>query len=90
MSITLVFSTLHSHHHIQWEHPSDFADTGNCFTNDTTVCPISGYYFNADLAPSVDASHELEFEQFVLEGHDLIITQNVETLILGRAPPLAV
>ncbi|MDZ7715470.1 MAG: hypothetical protein U5J95_04580 [Balneolaceae bacterium] len=89
MSISLIFSTLHSHHHLQWDHPEDFAETGNCFTKDTTVCPISGYLFNADVSAPNLTSQELSFEQFVAEYLTLIIQEDVESLVLGRAPPFS-
>ncbi|MDZ7715473.1 MAG: hypothetical protein U5J95_04595 [Balneolaceae bacterium] len=88
MSISLVFSTLHSHHHIQWDHSGDIANTGNCFTKDTTVCPISGYLFQADITPPTSADSELSHLTLITEYDRVILEKDIESLVLGRAPPL--
>ena len=88
MSISLVFSTLHSHHHIQWDHSGDEANTANCITTDTTVCPISGYLFEADIAPPPFIDHKLAHITFIAEYNREILQKDIESLVLGRAPPL--
>lgn len=47
---SISFTTLHSHHELKWNHAGHQADTGHCVTEDTNLCPISGYLFNADIA----------------------------------------
>lgn len=89
ISISLVFSTLHSHHHIQWDHSGDIANTGHCFTTDTTVCPISGYLFQADIAPAPSSDHKLAHITFFAELDGDILEEDIESLVLGRAPPIA-
>ncbi len=88
MSIGLTISTLHSHHHIEWNHSVDFVDTGNCLTSDTTVCPICGYLLQTDTPPALQ-SDEILFtdNQVVVEkdetGTDFWLTDN-----RGRSPPV--
>lgn len=87
MSISLVFSTLHSHHHIEWDHPADFADTGNCITKDTTVCPISGYLYNADIVVSTPVKYDFPAYKLFDEYKTPAFLKSNDSPVLGRAPP---
>ena len=53
MSIGLTVSTLHSHHNLELHNSADFADTGQCITSDTTLCPICANLVQTDV-PSHD------------------------------------
>ena len=44
---SIAFSTLHSHHDVEWNHSTQHADSEHCLTENTNVCPICGYLFNA-------------------------------------------
>lgn len=51
---SIIFSTLHSHGHMEWEHTDSNVDTENCLTKYTNVCPICGTHFEAsffDISP---------------------------------------
>lgn len=86
-SISLTISTLHSHHHIQWDHPPEFADTGHCLSEDITVCPICGYLFKTDLpSASEDSSTYFVSETLTIEA-DSFLSSADEIVIKGRSPP---
>lgn len=83
----LTISTLHSHHHLEWSHSSDFTDTGHCVSKDTTVCPIVGYIFETEV---LSASHsgdiffsvkEIITEEYLQIGHAFTFANR------GRSPP---
>lgn len=87
MSIGLTITTLHSHHHLELSHPTDFADTGSCLDIDSTLCPICGYLFQTDM-PSTSYT---ERAYFAVEG---IMYEDTEIkpyrfycCYLGRSPP---
>ena len=87
-SIGLAISTLHSHHHLEWNHAPDLPDTGHCISVDTTVCPISGYIFETDVLSASNTGAT------VFESVELTITDNIRrydtaiTVNLGRSPPV--
>ncbi len=87
MSIGLTITTLHSHHHLEWSHPTDFADTGNCLSADTTHCPITGYLFETEvLSDSNSADIFFSVEEIItekgiqVEDHSTVVNR-------GRSPP---
>ncbi|SMO68317.1 hypothetical protein [Fodinibius sediminis] len=86
--IGLTITTLHSHHHLEWNHSSDFTDTGHCISSDTTVCPISGYLFETEiLSPSSSADAFFNVENKVSETtHFAVPTYLV--VDRGRSPPV--
>lgn len=87
IGMSLTISTLHSHHHIQWDHPEEFADTGHCITSDTTVCPVCGYLFKVDLTPPV-SSQIPEFDPEVIAEPVLPAVKNPHLFhTRGRSPP---
>lgn len=87
IGMSLIFSTLHSHHHIQWDHPPELADTGHCITSDTTICPVCGYLFKVDLAPPA-FSQIPEFDSEVVSGSIHSVVQSPHLLhSRGRSPP---
>ena len=87
MSVSLTFSTVHSHHHIQWHHSEDFTDTGNCITSDISICPICGYHIKTDIPnPSVPKA-ELRLDS-ILEGPvDQFLPKTPIRFDEGRSPP---
>ena len=86
--IGLAISTLHSHHHLQWNHAPDFPDTGHCISVDTTVCPISGYIFETDV---LSASNTVKafFESVELTiSNDIVRYDSAIAANRGRSPPV--
>lgn len=84
---SLTFSTLHSHHHIQWHQTDDFADTGNCITKDVTVCPISGYHLKHDVPEAGDTLVSLQLDGYVYEQQELFFPPAPHLIDKGRSPP---
>ncbi len=84
---SIVFSTLHSHHDIEWNHANHQTESGLCFTQNTNVCPISGYLFDAPLVEKPGA--------FELTELPIALTYYAESQRLdpfsgepdGRSPP---
>lgn len=89
-SIGLTITTLHSHHHLEWTHTSDFSDTGQCLTIDTTHCPITGYIFETEvLATSHSSDIFFRVEEIVTEQS--IQVDDHSTLVhRGRSPPVLI
>lgn len=88
MGTSLTFSTLHSHHHLSWNHPPEMADTGNCFTEDSTLCPICGYLFDPEL-PSVTSADIPFFASEVISTASGQILPEIYTITTqGRSPPV--
>lgn len=88
MSSSLTFSTLHSHHHIEWHQSGDFADTGNCITKDTTICPISGYHLKNDVPNPGDFSVSWHLDGYVYNQSELFLSNSPLLIDLGRSPPV--
>lgn len=86
MSVGLTISTLHSHHHLNLNHPPDFADTGNCITGDTTLCPISGIF--KITTPPVAHSGKVFFyvDQLIVEDNHCVAHFSL-AVNKGRSPP---
>lgn len=90
MSASLTFSTVHSHHHIQWHHSGDFTDTGNCITADISICPICGYHINNDFPDSAALKAELKFDSGIEDQIDLFLPKTPIRFDEGRSPPAIV
>ncbi len=90
MSIGLTISTLHSHHHLEWSHPTEFADNGGqCITTDTTICPICGLLIQTDnLSLSHSGNVTFNIEIIVNPDDDSAINRSV-VVNRGRSPPTA-
>ena len=88
--IGLTISTLHSHHHLEWNHSQDFPDTGHCISVDTTVCPITGYIFETDVLSASNTGTTF------FESVELTITNDIHRydsaihVDRGRSPPTLV
>ncbi len=89
MSIGLTISTLHSHHNLEFHSSSDYANTGQCLTADTTLCPICGHLVQASQAPSVDGHTYLQPEALVENRDAPDFAQRNYIPVLGRSPPIA-
>lgn len=87
MSTSLTFSTLHSHHHIQWHHSEDFTDTGNCITADISICPICGYHLKTDFPDFNYSGSELKFESNLNPEVELAPSKSPRLVNKGRSPP---
>lgn len=59
ISMSMVISTLHSHHDIQWNSTKEHANTVHNITVDTARCPVCGYLFNANPVPVVSFNQTL-------------------------------
>ena len=85
--IGLAISTLHSHHHLEWNHSQDFPDTGHCISVDTAVCPITGYIFETDvLSPSNSGETFFESTKVTLKN-DFRLYDSAVVVNRGRSPP---
>lgn len=88
IGMSLTYSTLHSHHHISWDHPPEMADTGNCFTENETLCPICGYLFEPELPDDTG----VEIQLFRTDSIAPLSEKNSPDIFtvrtLGRSPPL--
>lgn len=89
MGASLTFSTLHSHHHISWDHPPEMADTGNCFTEDTTLCPICGYLFDPELPSVTSADIPFFAIEVISPASDKILPEIYNITTQGRSPPVS-
>lgn len=87
MSSGLTISTLHSHHHLEWHHVSGLGDTGHCISEDTTVCPISGYLFETDVLSSTPSAERFFHLEKVMVFQDEEPEERPWTIHKGRAPP---
>ncbi len=87
-SISLTISTLHSHHHFQWDHPQEFADTGHCLTEDVTVCPICGYLLKTDLPSASEDGSVFSASGMLTIEADFFLSSADGIVIKGRSPPV--
>lgn len=87
MGTSLTFSTLHSHHHLQWHHSEDYTETGNCITKDTTLCPICGYHIKTGLPEFNSGKTELYVQSRVVAFCPSISLERPHLPVEGRSPP---
>lgn len=85
--IGLTITTLHSHHHLEWNHPSDFVDTGNCLSVDTTHCPILGYIFETEVLSASHSSDIFFSVEEIIAEKDLQVDDHSTIVNRGRSPP---
>jgi|AntDeeMinimDraft_5_1070356.scaffolds.fasta_scaffold07495_3 hypothetical protein len=86
MSIT--FSTLHSHHDVEWSHSTNTIQSDQCITETSNVCPICGYLFNANIVDTPT--------RFVLTERPVAVSFRSTSQYLnpfsgepaGRSPPI--
>lgn len=90
ISISLTVSTLHSHNHIEWHHPQQHVDTGNCLTVDSTVCPICAYLFKTDLNDAVEVEYHFNTYETAIHRSDDFPVNSYFTSLRGRSPPFSV
>lgn len=86
-STSLMVSTLHSHNHIEWNHPNKHSDTGHCLMADSTVCPICAYLFKAKNIGSKAVSQPLIDFEMVDELAIGIPAEVYAPSLPGRSPP---
>jgi len=87
IGIGLTISTLHSHHHLEWTHSTDFPDTDHCISVDTTVCPIVGYIFETEVL-SASGTGDIFFSVKEIITEKDCQTDDVSPAInRGRSPP---
>ena len=87
---SIAFSTLHSHHEVEWNHSTQHTDSEHCLTENTNVCPISGYLFNANV---VDGPPRFELEKLSVTIVFLSASQQLDPFFgapAGRSPPVIV
>lgn len=85
---SMIFSTLHSHHEVEWNHPERHLNTGTCLTSDTAVCPISGYLFKADFNPDPSVNPFYYSETTINLTSEKPNASHTYLFDLGRSPPL--
>lgn len=88
IGVTLIFSTLHSHHNLELHSSSEFADTGQCITDSDILCPIC-----AHLVQSVEVSADTsEISLTVVNTLDEVSSDVAVTVFYipnkGRSPPV--
>jgi hypothetical protein len=88
--MNLIVSTLHSHHHLEWNHPDNFADTGNCITKNAALCPINGYTLQGNTSPVLDAEQHFNCYSIVVKFDENSAPTNQYFPVLGRSPPAVV
>lgn len=88
--IGLTISTLHSHHHLEWNHSSDFTDTGHCLSTDSTVCPIVGYIFETEVLSASESANIffsidgiISEKSFRIDDYSIVVNR-------GRSPPVLI
>ena|GEM_PF-4451257 len=87
LSTSMTLFTLHSHHHIQWNHPQKQAQTGTTITIDSSTCPISGYLFGAQFEPIFHLEHHFVHYQLIQQTDTQIISKAFFAPVSGRSPP---
>lgn len=90
MSVNLVISTLHSHQHFEWNHPDDFAKTGQCLSVDSTVCPISARLITANVVEPPDIKQHFDPVELIVIPRNEFLHVNSYLPVLGRSPPFPV
>lgn len=86
---SITFSTLHSHHEVEWNHSTQHVNSDHCLTQTTNVCPICGYLFNAS---TVNEAPRFLLEQLPVSVAYIAESQRVDPFIgkpAGRSPPFA-
>lgn len=87
ISLSLAFSSVHSHNALQSEYDQAESGLPHTFQPDTVLCPICGYLGKADTSPPLQIStlsHPGE-RFFVLASHQL--KEPWLTRPTGRSPP---
>lgn len=84
---SMVFSTLHSHHEVEWNHPERHLSTGHCLTTDSAVCPISGYLFKADFTGNIGVEPHYLPEAIIISRTEQAGYSFTHLFDLGRSPP---
>ncbi len=90
VGMSLVISTLHSHHHLKWNHPNDFADTGHCITTNTTLCPICGYIVKGSTTTVLDVNTNFSELDITIKPQTNTTAKLFSFPVLGRSPPYVV
>lgn len=88
VSMNLVISTLHSHHHLEWNHSENFADTGNCITKDTALCPISGHVLQGNTASQLNVEQNFNSYDVAIKFDEKSAQVTYYFPVLGRSPPI--
>lgn len=88
LGASLTFSTLHSHHHLQWQHSDDYTETGNCITADTTLCPVCGYHVKSVMPGIESQTGELTFHSVLVETACIVFVKEPVLAFEGRSPPV--
>jgi hypothetical protein len=84
---SISFSTLHSHHEVEWNHAEKHTDSEHCITQSTNVCPICGYLSNAEIADQQPTSLSLSAQGPVGTLSESQQLDSFSGTITGRSPP---
>lgn len=90
MSAGLTITTLHSHHHLELNHPPDFADTGNCLSVDTTYCPIVGHLYEKEVLTASPSGDILFQAQALIAEQNIQVHDHTSAVNRGRSPPVLI
>ncbi|NGP88117.1 hypothetical protein [Fodinibius halophilus] len=90
MGIGLTISTLHSHHDLDLHNSADFADTGQCLTADSTVCPICAHLVDVEPLNYYQSANTL-----LKTDHNILLADSNKSSVTifankGRSPPITV
>ncbi|MBN2732628.1 MAG: hypothetical protein JXR26_09380 [Balneolaceae bacterium] len=88
IGISITFSTLHSHHHLEWDHTDSHVDTGHCLVDNTNICPICGYLFNANTVERSSQQTPVKITGYVAIFSDSQQRDPFTGQPNGRSPPL--
>lgn len=87
MGFLLSASTLHSHQHLELDHPPQAAETGHCLIESLPLCPICAQITKSDVLTTATTTGFFEILQTVSiaprDRHHFIYRPST----LGRSPP---
>lgn len=84
---SISFTTLHSHHHLKWDHVKSHADTGHCLVENSNLCPIDGYLFGAQTVEPQSHSTIITWVGYVVTISDGVHYTAPTGRPTDRAPP---
>ena len=87
MGIGLAVSTLHSHHNLELHNSADFADTGQCLTEDSTMCPICAHLVQLDNNSGLGVSTFFVDVDSIVLDRSSYLPSPFQSYHKGRSPP---
>lgn len=87
ISTSVTFSTLHSHHHLEWDHVHH-TETGQCLVDNSNICPVCGYLFGAQTMDPFFQSAPIEFAGYIANRSETVRAFVPGSRPTDRAPPV--